>query len=82
LLNRKLAQLNVKEDIAKLGPHPLLLVHAEKDGLIGQDQVEELFRSAREPKELKIIPEERYHTIVLSNVMTKQVVSWLKGKCM
>lgn len=81
LLNHKLTQLNIREDMTKLAPHPLLLVHAEKDGLIGHDQVEELYRCARDPKELKIIPEERYHTILLSDAMAKQVVAWLKQQC-
>jgi dienelactone hydrolase len=77
-LNRDLAQLKVREDIAKLAPHPLLLVHAEKDGIIGRDQVLELYNCAKDPKDLKIIPKAKYHTVVLSKKTTREVVSWLK----
>jgi dienelactone hydrolase len=78
MLNRKLAQLNIKGDISKLSPHPLLLIHAEKDGLVGYDQVEELFACAKKPKDLKIISGEKYHSVVLSKTMAREVVSWLK----
>jgi fermentation-respiration switch protein FrsA (DUF1100 family) len=44
------------EEIGKIAPRPLLLIHAERDLRMPLENMRELFAAAGEPKELWIVP--------------------------
>ncbi|MBI3914207.1 MAG: alpha/beta fold hydrolase [Chloroflexi bacterium] len=49
--------------VAKITPRPLLLMHAENDADVDVSQARELFRYAREPKALWIVPHTEHRKI-------------------
>lgn len=57
-------KLDASEDIARLAPRPLLLIHGADDVLIPPEILDELFDAAREPKEKWLGPGPH------SNIMT------------
>ncbi len=81
VLRRKTgAQKNItpKNEIAKLAPRPVLLIHDEKDDLIPLEWGIELFEAASSPKELWIVPGAE-HAKALETVpdeFTKKVVGF------
>ncbi len=66
--------------IDKISPRPLLLVHGDADELIPLEHAHMLYRKAKEPKELKIIPSAK-HKIRLEEAAMAFVLNWLKAKC-
>lgn len=65
--------------IDKLAPRPLLILHGEKDDLIGIDQAWYLYDKAGDPKEIVII-EDGEHKLRLSEKAMDTALEWLKGK--
>jgi len=66
--------------IDKISPRPLLLVHGDADELIPLEHVHKLYRKAKEPKELKIIPGAK-HKMRLEKAAMDFVLDWLKARC-
>jgi pimeloyl-ACP methyl ester carboxylesterase len=53
--------LDVETAVSRLAPRPWLAIHGEKDVYIGVEIAEDLFRRAREPKELWIVPDAKHN---------------------
>jgi dipeptidyl aminopeptidase/acylaminoacyl peptidase len=66
--------------VDKISPRPLLLVHGDADELIPLEHARRLYRKAKEPKELKIIPGAR-HKMRLEKAAMDSVLDWLKARC-
>jgi len=66
--------------VDKISPRPLLLVHGDADELIPLEHALRLYRKAKEPKELRIIPGAR-HKMRLEKTATDFVFDWLKARC-
>jgi dipeptidyl aminopeptidase/acylaminoacyl peptidase len=66
--------------IDKISPRPLLLVHGDADELIPLEHARRLYRKAKAPKELKIIPGAR-HKMRLEKAAMDFVLGWLKARC-
>ena len=66
--------------IDKISPRPLLLVHGDADELIPLEHAQKLYRKAKEPKELEIIPGAR-HRMRLEKSAMDFVLDWLKARC-
>jgi len=66
--------------IDKISPRPLLLVHGDADELIPLEHAHRLYQKAKEPKELKIIPDAK-HKIRLEKAAMAFVLDWLKARC-
>jgi len=66
--------------IDKISPRPLLLVHGDSDELVPVENAHKLYRKAREPKELAIIPDAK-HKLRLEEVAIATVLDWLKARC-
>ena len=64
--------------IDKIAPRPLLLVHGDADETVPVRQAHELYRKAREPKTLAIIPGAR-HKLRLDEAAMTVVLDWLKA---
>jgi dienelactone hydrolase len=80
LINERLDKWDLLHSIGRVSPRPLLLVHAGNDGLIAVAQARDLLENAKVPKELKVYPDERHHTLLLNKDMTIYVVNWLKAR--
>jgi dipeptidyl aminopeptidase/acylaminoacyl peptidase len=65
--------------IDQISPRPLLLVHGDADELIPLEHAQKLYRKAKEPKELKIIPGAR-HKMRLEKAAMDFVFDWLKAR--
>jgi len=65
--------------IDRISPRPLLLVHGDADELIPLEHVYKLYRKAKEPKELKIIPGAK-HRMRLETAAMDFVLDWLKAR--
>src|SRR4030042_727656 len=63
--------------IDRISPRPLLLVHGDADELIPVGHAQELYRKAKEPKELKIVPGVK-HKMRLDKAAMDFVLDWLK----
>ncbi len=68
-----------KEWVDKIAPRPLLIVHGEEDGVVGVDQAWNLFRRAKEPKEIAIIPRAG-HRLRQDEGAMSTVLEWLKRR--
>ena len=66
--------------IDKISPRPLLLVHGDADELIPLEQAHKLYRKAKEPKELKIVPGAK-HKMRMEEAAMAFVLDWLKARC-
>jgi dipeptidyl aminopeptidase/acylaminoacyl peptidase len=66
--------------VDKISPRPLLLVHGDADELIPLEHARRLYRKAKEPKELKIIPGAR-HKMRLEKAAMDFIFDWLKARC-
>jgi dipeptidyl aminopeptidase/acylaminoacyl peptidase len=66
--------------VDKISPRPLLLVHGDADELIPVQHARRLYRKAREPKELKIIPGAK-HKMRLDKAAMDFVLDWLRARC-
>ena len=66
--------------IDKISPRPLLLVHGDADELIPLEHAHRLYRTAEEPKELKIIPGAG-HRMRLEEAAMASIQDWLKARC-
>ena len=51
-----LAAVRAVDDVARLAPRPLLLIHGERDDYLPPDNAQRLFQAAGEPKELWLAP--------------------------
>jgi uncharacterized protein len=68
------------EWIDKISPRPLLLVYGDADEVIPLEHAHKLYRKAKEPKELKVIPGAK-HKMRLEKAAMDFVLDWLKAKC-
>jgi dipeptidyl aminopeptidase/acylaminoacyl peptidase len=66
--------------IDRISPRALLLVHGDADEVIPLEHAHRLYRKAREPKELKLIPGGR-HKLRLDEAAMSLVLEWLKARC-
>jgi dipeptidyl aminopeptidase/acylaminoacyl peptidase len=66
--------------VDRISPRPLLLVHGDADELIPVEHARRLYQKAKEPKELKIIPDAR-HRMRLDKAAMDFVLHWLKARC-
>lgn len=64
--------------IDKISPRPLLLVHGDADETVPVEQVHKLYRKAKEPKEMVIIPGAK-HKLRLEEAAMATVLDWLKA---
>jgi dipeptidyl aminopeptidase/acylaminoacyl peptidase len=67
--------------IDKISPRPLLLVHGDADETVPVEQAYKLYRKAKEPKEIAIIPGAK-HKLRLEEAAMATVLDWLKAKCL
>lgn len=65
--------------IDRISPRPLLLVHGDADELIPVKHAHRLYRKAKEPKELKIIPGAK-HKMRLEKAAMDFVLDWLEAR--
>ena len=63
--------------IQKISPRPLLIIHGENDQTVPLSHARELYRKAKEPKEISIIPGAE-HRLRLSEPAMKTALAWLK----
>jgi dipeptidyl aminopeptidase/acylaminoacyl peptidase len=70
-----------KKWIDKISPRPLLLVHGGADEVVPLEHAHKLYRKAKEPKELKVIPGAR-HKMRLDKAAMDFVLDWLKAGCL
>ncbi len=66
--------------IDRISPRPLLLVHGDADELVPLEHAHRLYRTAEEPKELKIIPGAG-HRMRLEEAAMAFIQDWLKARC-
>jgi dipeptidyl aminopeptidase/acylaminoacyl peptidase len=66
--------------VDKISPRPFLLIHGDADELIPLEHAQKLYRKAKEPKELKIIPGAK-HKMRLEKAAMAFVLDWLKARC-
>jgi alpha/beta superfamily hydrolase len=66
--------------VDKISPRSLLLVHGDADELIPLEHAHKLYKKAKEPKELKIIPGAK-HRMRLEKSAMDFVLDWLKARC-
>jgi dipeptidyl aminopeptidase/acylaminoacyl peptidase len=66
--------------IDRISPRPLLLVHGGADELIPLEHARRLYRKAKQPKELKIVPGVK-HKMRLDKAAMDFVLDWLKARC-
>jgi len=67
--------------IDKISPRPLLLVHGDADETVPVEQVRSLYKKAKEPKDIAIIPGAK-HKLRLEEAAITTVLDWLKAKCL
>jgi dipeptidyl aminopeptidase/acylaminoacyl peptidase len=65
--------------IDRISPRPLLLVHGDADEVIPLEHGRRLYRKAKEPKELKVIPGAK-HRLRLDESAMSFVLDWLKER--
>ena len=65
--------------IDRIAPRPLLLVHGDADEVIPLEHARRLYRKAKGPKELKVIPGGKHRLRVEETVMGF-VLDWLKAR--
>jgi len=65
--------------VDKVSPCPLLLVHGDADEVVPLEHAHRLYRKAREPKELVIVPGAK-HRLRLEEQAMNAVLNWLKAK--
>ena len=66
--------------VNKISPRPLLLVHGDADELIPVEHARGLYRKAKEPKELKVIPGAQ-HRMRRDKAAMDFVLDWLNARC-
>jgi len=66
--------------IDRISPRPLLLVHGDADEVIPLEHARRLYRKAKEPRELKVIPGAK-HRLRLEEAAMSFVLDWLKARC-
>jgi len=64
--------------IDRISPHPLLLIHGDKDDLVPVEHAHQLYERAGEPKELAIIPSAG-HRLRLEEKAITTALNWLKA---
>ena len=63
--------------IHRISPRPLLIVHGDSDQTVPLSHARELYRKAKEPKEISIIPGAE-HKLRLSEPAMNTALAWLK----
>ena len=66
--------------VDRISARPLLLIHGDADELIPVEHAHTLYRKAKEPKELKIIPGGK-HKLRLEKTAMDCVLDWLITRC-
>jgi len=64
--------------IGRISPHPILLIHGEKDDLVPVEHAYKLYERAGKPKELVIIPRAG-HRLRLEEKAITTALDWLKA---
>ncbi len=67
--------------IDKISPRPLLLVHGDADEVVPVKHTHKLYKKAKEPKDMAIIPGAK-HKLRLEEAAITTVLDWLKAKCL
>lgn len=70
------APVNVVHQIA---PRPLLLIHGEYDMLVPLRHARELYASAREPKELIVVPHGSHDIRLLTRRTSNRILGWIRN---
>jgi len=65
--------------IDRVSPHPLLMIHGDKDDLVPVEHAHKLYEKAGQPKELVIIPGAG-HRLRLEEKAITTALDWLKAK--
>lgn len=65
--------------IDRISPRPLLLVHGDADELVPLEHAHRLYRQAKEPKELVVIPGAK-HRLRLEQKAMAAVLRWLEAR--
>ena len=65
--------------IDKISPHPLLLIHGDKDDVVPIEHCFELYKKANEPKNMAVIPGAE-HRLRAEEKAINTALNWLKGK--
>ena len=50
-------QVEPLRDIGDISPRPVLIIHGEKDSIVNPRDAVQLYRAAREPKEVCLVPD-------------------------
>lgn len=66
--------------IDKISPRHLLLVHGDADEVVPIEHAQKLYRKARAPKELAVIPGGK-HKLRLDEEAMTTVLRWLRARC-
>ncbi len=66
------------EVVDRIAPKPLLLIQGEWDLLIHPSEAEALYRTAREPKELVLVPRSGHDLPLLTENTRDLIVGWVK----
>lgn len=64
--------------IDRVSPAPLLIIHGQADRYVNDEQIQELYDRAREPKELIILPRSEHAEGLLDDVTAELIVDWLR----
>ena len=67
------------EKVARLAPRPLFILHGAEDDVVPVSQAEELYRRAREPRQLIVHPSAGHSFVWARPWLRNQVLSWLAG---
>jgi pimeloyl-ACP methyl ester carboxylesterase len=65
------------EAAAKIAPVPLLIVHGEQDPYFPPEHARQLYRAAREPKELWILPALGHAESAVDQPLTDRIAHWI-----
>jgi alpha/beta superfamily hydrolase len=63
--------------VADISPRPLYLIHGDKDELVSVDHANRLYKQARDPKEMNVIPGAG-HQLRLEEHAVETALNWLK----
>ena len=77
MLRKELLRITPTKWIGKVSPRPILIIHGEKDEVVGLEHAYKLYLKAKKPKKLEIIPGAS-HRLRLSDKAVKKILGWLK----
>lgn len=77
MLHKELLRITPTKWVGKVSPRPILIIHGEKDEVVGLEHAYKLYLKAKKPKKLEIIPEAS-HRLRLNDKAVKKILGWLK----